>query len=73
MAFVAEHRHAVERIVFEQPVVEPVPVFRHVDFSMVFCFYCHDAPDVRIFKQFSQIIHVAGFPVLMNEADESLR
>ena len=72
MALVAEHRHAVERIVFEQPPVEPVPVFRHVYFGMVFRLCRHDVPDMRIFEQFCHALHTAGILRSVNETDKCL-
>ena len=73
MPLVAEHRHAVERVVFEQPAVEPVPVFRHADFGTVFRLGSHDTPDMGIVQQAGHGFQAAGLFGLVDKTDDSLR
>ena len=73
MRLVAEHRHAVERVVFEQPAVEPVPVVRHADFGTLLRLGGHDAPDMGILYQARHVFQTAGLFCLMDKTDDSLR
>ena len=73
MLLVPEHRHTVERIVLQQPAVEPVPVFRKVNLRMAFRLGLHDAPDLRILYQPGHAVKDSRFACLMYEPDDCLR
>ena len=73
MPLVAEHRHAVEGIVFQQPAIEPVPVFRQADFRMVLRLGGHDAPDMRILQEFRHTVQTSGLPCPVDKTHHLLR